>query len=521
MTYRKIHSAFLLFSVLILSVAQGYALSPDRLPFHIDAVKTMFEDPGATPLENLLSLSTLSEEQKEYIRLKAHEWFEEKTRLLEKTSGEARISLNLFRDSGALKAGTAKRIITPPRGCPLSGYGDRVKSIPFSYQPFLDPLYYSKIFKPSLGVHDELWVKAVVLDNGYHRIALIGVDSIGITQYIFESIASYAEDLGIPRSGIILCGSHSHSGFGDAASEILWWIATADIFDGRIFEPLKEKVFEALDEAVTNLEPARLGMGSTYDDIEISHNRRGNEGIIDTQVGVIKIEREAYDEPLAIVFNYAIHGTSLGGENLLFSGDNMGYAERYVESQIGGDAVAIFLNGAEGDVAPNGFGLEDDWQKAETAGQKLGERVLGICNDIVTDEMVVLSSAHRFADLPTPYVRPGLFEEIIPIWIVISLKGLAEQENTNFNVLRINNTVLSTVPGEPITQIGWEIKDFALQAGFDDPLVIGLGNGHIGYITTEEEYWKGGYESGATLHGPETGSLIVRNCTGLIDMLKD
>ena len=39
-------------------------------------------------------------------------------------------------DRGELKAGVGVRVITPPRGCPLAGYGDRLKTIPFSYHPF-------------------------------------------------------------------------------------------------------------------------------------------------------------------------------------------------------------------------------------------------------------------------------------------------------------------------------------------------------------------------------------------------
>jgi neutral ceramidase len=48
--------------------------------------------------------------------------------------------------------------------------------------------------------------------------------------------------------------------------------------------------------------------------------------------------------PLAVVWNFAIHGTAFGDSNLLFSADIMGAVSDRVETLLG--VPALFANGA-------------------------------------------------------------------------------------------------------------------------------------------------------------------------------
>jgi len=390
--------------------------------------------------------------------------------------------------------------------------------VPFSYHPLKDPFYYSKLYKPNIGAHDDLTAKALVLDNGEKRVAILAVDAIGGTQLIYETVLSRVAYLGIDRDGLIVCGSHTHSGNGDAADMFFWNLVTVDMFDHRIFDPMIDNLVGAVEDAVADLEPARLGVGSDDEDHHISHNRRGDD-ILDTEIGVVRVDH-LDGSPKVVLFNFAIHGTILGGDNMLFSGDNMGCAERYIESELPG-VTAIFTNGAEGDVSPSAPYGDDEWEEIEAIGQVMGDAVLDIRGGIVTETDIVLDGAHIFVDMPDPYFRPAMFQEGLEwlYWFTISLDGLVEQDNTNFNGLRIGPALFVTAPGEPITSIGLDVKSYAESFGFDEAFVVGLADGHLGYITTEEENWEGGYESGATLHGPETGSVVTEACYDIVDML--
>jgi hypothetical protein len=87
---------------------------------------------------------------------------------------------------GALKGGCAKVDITPPIGIWLSGYGSRDK--------------------PSDGISDKLYAKALVLDDGQNKIAIVSADllcvPISITTEVRKNIQ---EKIGIPETNILIC----------------------------------------------------------------------------------------------------------------------------------------------------------------------------------------------------------------------------------------------------------------------------------------------------------------------------
>ncbi|MAE71207.1 MAG: hypothetical protein CME06_12170 [Gemmatimonadetes bacterium] len=418
-----------------------------------------------------------------------------------------------------LQVGIGVRDISPPKGCPLAGYGDRLKPVPFLYQPFADPAYYSKLYKPNRGVRDPLFAKALVIDNGSRRVCLVGLDSVGLTQLIFEDVVARVRHLGLDRDALILGGSHTHGGSGDAADYMLWWFATADIFDERIYDPMVDRVVQAIEAAVADLSPARLGVASDDDTRALTRNRREGDTIVDPEIAVLRIDHPD-GSPRAVVWNFAAHGTMVGSDNMRVTADCHGYAERALEDRLGPGLTAIFLNGTEGDVTPVGQGGRDDWEDSELWGNAMADVVESIRDGIVTSGEISLSGAHIFVDLPDPYMRPAFFlEPPGPGYTKVGLDGLVEENNTNFTGVRIGDAAFVSMPGEAITQIGLDIKSYGESIGLPASYVVGLANGHLGYMTTREEYWQGGYESGATFFGPETGEIMVNSAIQVLDLL--
>jgi len=82
-----------------------------------------------------------------------------------------------------------------------------------------------------------------------------------------------------------------------------------------------------------------------------------------------------------------------------------------------------------------------------------------------------------------------------------------------FSSLRLGDVALATVPGEPITEIGWEIKKAGAQAGHPLTFVVGLANDYMGYVATQAEYARAEYEGQYTLYGPGTGAFVVGAAT--------
>ena len=119
--------------------------------------------------------------------------------------------------AGELRAGVAKVDITQPVGTPLGGYGDR-KGM------------------PSTGVHDPIMAKALVLDDGAMRIAIVTTDLVGIAPEVKPRVAQLAN---FPAEKLLLCASHTHSGPGAFGKGAFATIVLGK-YDEKVFNSLTE-----------------------------------------------------------------------------------------------------------------------------------------------------------------------------------------------------------------------------------------------------------------------------------------
>jgi len=81
--------------------------------------------------------------------------------------------------------------------------------------------------------------------------------------------------------------------------------------------------------------------------------------------------------------------------------------------------------------------------------------------------------------------------------------------------LRVNDFLMVTFPGEPISEIGLAVKQTLREAGIRFPAVAALTNDLIGYILTKEEYAQSGYEVTASFYGDGLGELMLQNAQAL------
>ena len=172
------------------------------------------------------------------------------------------------------------------------------------------------------------------------------------------------------------------------------------------------------------------------------------------------------------------------------SGDWQGAFQRALEKKLPG--VALYANGAEGDVAPRSPGGRDPFERCEAMGEALATRVAILAGAIEkTTGQVTISYVERGVDLPTP---------TLPLVPRKSVLGLVE----------INGVRMFCFPGEPCVELGLELKK-----RFPGSWVLGLANDHLGYFLTEEEYDKGGYEKTVSFYGPKMGPWLVKRMTDL------
>ncbi len=394
-----------------------------------------------------------------------------------------------------LSAGAAAVDVSLPAGTPLAGYGGfpRRAWLPDILGRFPEAFW----FRPSTGVHDPFRVRALVLDNGRTRLLWLAVDLVGIDPTLLSELAARLAAEGSRYSGIILSASHTHSGPGAFAESALFGFVAVDRPSPNVRGRILDGLARAAREAEARKRPARLGTGSA----ELTGVGQSRvQAPLDLQLGVLKIV--ALDgQPLAVIWNYAVHGTALGRENLLLSGDLMGDARARIEREL--RVPALFVNGAVGDVSPAARG----WAGVRSAGELLATSVLNAWRGIRLDAASRLDVLVERVALPSPAVSlRNCLGRWLPSMLTLGLSD-ALPAAAELTAVQIGNTGWVTIPGELQTQLGLDVKR-AGRAAFDHVFVAGVSNGYLGYFLTAADYTRPSYIACGSLYGDRGGEVM-------------
>jgi neutral ceramidase len=433
---------------------------------------------------------------------------------------------------GQLRTGAVRVNITPYVGINLSGFGGRTKG--------------------SVGIHDDLYANAVVLDDGAAKVGIVSCDLLNLDESSVASIREKAErSTGIDGENILISATHTHSGpltsplrgFGELDRE---WVSV-----------LEKKIAGAIFMADNELQDARIGAGKGHAEINVNRRERRDErivlgvnpgGAIDYEVGVIRID-DAEQNPICIIANYACHPVVLGGSNYLISADYPGYAMGLVEQVQRGNAVAMFLNGTAGNLNPIRVGRT--FEEAKQRGTILGAEVVKVCEGIDTSPEIELRVAKekvelRSGELPSEdeleaIIRKRKSElqssgreydpdrEITLTWAqdaltMVKLGKKSAAVPVEVQILRLGEIILVGIPGEVFVEIGLGIKE---GSPFEHTFVAGYTNGCIGYMPTKEAFQEGGYEthSAYRLYGiypvdQDVAEKMINSSLKLIDSVK-
>jgi len=382
-----------------------------------------------------------------------------------------------------LQAGLGITTITPPIGVEMSGYG-----------------YY--LNRRCDGVMTDLYSKALVLDDGDTRVAIVANDIIGVDRDITSRTRALVEaNTGIPPGNVLLACSHTHSG-------------PATIFlrgCGEVDQPYVEMLIRLMASAVimanSALEPVTMRVGSGHLE-NMSHNRVVQDGPVDPEVGVVSFYWEN-GQPFAVLTNFSCHAVTLGGGNKKISPDFCGVTANIIESVFPG-AKMLFLQGSCGDVNPRMRG------GTEPTGTLLAGEVLKTL--VTSDEVenVTLSAVSK--DIGLPLVPPDISEvrrtlevnkaklesgnvqggELIEArfltdWAESMLKKLSNEPETKLTteiqVIKLGNIALACNPSELFTEFALKIKQRSNMKTFN----VGYANDFVGYIPDRGDFERKGY----------------------------
>ncbi|MFX0196540.1 MAG: neutral/alkaline non-lysosomal ceramidase N-terminal domain-containing protein [Candidatus Hodarchaeota archaeon] len=424
---------------------------------------------------------------------------------------------------------------------PLSGYGARqkinIQSIELELNPEttgMSPHYH--FFRRNKGVKDDIYSRALVIKVGDVKLAIVSVDIIGITQDLYDIVFNKLSNQNVGfnnRSQLILSATHTHSGPGACATRPLWKICTGDIFVPTVMEKLSDGIVESVLQADISIEEVKIGFGKFHLPGLQSNRRKkfypSNQAPLDDEIVFLQIRRIKDNSILGHLINFAVHCTALPPSNNKFSADVGGSIMNSIENYFIG-SIALFINGAEGDVSPSVPKGED---KIKFIGAKITQAIVINSKNISFSEKGRMIIINKHIKLPKPKLDLSALatlssdSKFLADYISgdISLSGWVE-ESSYLNAVYIDNSIekltISTIPGEAITEIGMIIKKFIKNCTSNYNLhtvIAGLSNGYIGYIATKEQFHKGGYESLATLYDENTGQFIVDSVKNLFETI--
>ncbi len=217
--------------------------------------------------------------------------------------------------------------------------------------------------RKSTGVHDKIYHRIVAIDDGITRFFIVSSDICLVSPSEYDKVAKRLQkEYNINPINFWWSVTHTHSApeVGPAGlPAIFLGERYKHEFDAEYTGMVEKKLVDGIAEAIQKLAPAKLGYGWGYSQANINRRARdidgktslglNPDGPVDRRIGLIRIENNQ-GSPLALLANYAIHGTVMSGTNLEISGDAPGIVSEYVEEKTG--VPLLFINGAAGNIAP-------------------------------------------------------------------------------------------------------------------------------------------------------------------------
>lgn len=428
------------------------------------------------------------------------------------------MALQFTPQAQAIKAGIAKKVITPQDPAWLNGYASPQR------------------FSPASGKDHDLWAKAIALeDASKKRVVIVTTDVLGLSHEISEDIAQKVlEKHAIPRAQLLLNSSHTHSG------PMVW--PSAGMFDydtknmivvAAYAQKLTKDILEAIDAAIADLHPVKIATGNGSADFAI--NRRAADikiRPVDHDVPVLTISN-TQNKLEGVLFGYACHNTTLGGDYMKINGDYAGYAQLELEAQYAG-ATALFFQGCAGDINPSPRGTVEH---AQQHGKTLSTSVQKVIGGSMREVTGLIKASWVDVPLEFPkfdqeqYQREILSEDQ---YLQRRAKLMLSAYNKGWDVTKYKYPVQAIRFGNSLSILamaGETVVDYSLWAkktfGSKERIfVAGYSNEVMCYIPTKRILGEGGYEANSSMiyyvmPGPFAENVEDKILAGIKKVMKE
>ncbi len=366
--------------------------------------------------------------------------------------------------------------LTPRYRTATAGYGKRM----------------GKLFE---SVHDSIFVRTMVVDNGGQRVAIVSADLLIIPPTVTVLLEKELPDIGFTLDNTYLGAIHSHNSIGNWGKGALAILYGS--YDDSVVHFIAAKIKESIVLALGNKLPATLKAGA----VPLSgavYNRLIDNGPVDSLLRVVEVHRS--DSSKLLLMNFTAHATCLYSRDLQLSRDYPGKLVDTMEAE--GYSFAMFMAGAVGShagkVTAQGWTCVDEMTQAVSAGFLKSRDELKSINGTTLEmyRIPLLLSEPQVKVLPDLRIRPWLFE-----------KAFGDYPEF-LSALRIGNLVMVGTPCDFSGEFDAQLDSLANRYGLQ-LMITSFNGGYIGYVTPGKYYDEDHYETQLmNWYGPGNGEYM-------------
>jgi hypothetical protein len=354
--------------------------------------------------------------------------------------------------------------------------------------------------RQSTGVHDPIFHRIAAIDDGTTQVFLIASDLCLFSPSVYDDLtAELKKQTGIEPRQVWWTVTHTHSApeVGPPGMyDVLLKGRSEHAWNREYLDFIKSSLVAGIKDARAKMVPARVATGVGMARANINRRARDVDGTIslglnpdgptDRQIGLIRLERPD-GTLIALLANYAMHGTVLGGQFMEISGDGPGVVASYVEEKLG--APMLYINGAAGNMAPI-YTTQRDLRSSHLGEFRvlLGDKILQAARDLAPGAPATLWLAEKTVESPR---KSGLgWPADLPSYAGRTAGG-TDTVRIPVRFLRIGDAVLWGSPVELFCEIAIRVRN---ESPFRHTFFFGYTNGWLGYLPTAEAFRQGGYE---------------------------
>ena len=455
----------------------------------------------------------------------------------------------IAQEKSVFRAGAAKSNITPPLGNSIVG----------GFRPY-----------PATHIHDELHARCLVLDDGKTKLVFAVCDLLGIDRKISDEARDLIQkDLGIPRSHVMICATHTHSACSALGKDSR--IVGQELDGYQRFVVVR--IVDGVKRAVNLLRPAQIGFGQASAQEHVFNRRwflqpgkmkpnpfgkmdkvRMNPprdpkvllkpaGPTDPDIPFLAV-REPDGTPISVFTTYSLHYVGRVGPGHV-SADYFGMYCRELARLMKADKqtpefVAMMSNGTSGDINNISFTKprppKKPYEQMKYVADDVARQVHAALKKVKYRDYVTLDARYsepeirtrkedavklldwakqKLADMPKEPKRLDLSFHYAKR--TLRMAEHPEKLKLPLQVFRIGDASIGTMPCEIFCEIGLEFKK---RSPLQPAWIVSLGHGYFGYLPTPRHHKLGGYETWLGTNRVEANAS-VQMLDRLVEMAKD